>query len=307
MRPMGQPWKPERVVDAELARALLEEAFADLGSVRVEPFGVGWDNTSYLVNDELVFRFPRREIAVGLLEQEIRILPELAPHLPLPVPVPTHVGEPTERFPWPFAGYRLIRGRTADTARLDTPARERAAGPLGAFLAALHGQSAVGLREHGVVHDELDRLDLRKRIPRVEERLGEAVEAGLLDDLEPWRAILDEAPRDWIPGRATLVHGDLYARHVLVDDGGAPCGVIDWGDLHLGDPATDLSLAAGFLPPEARGAFREAYGPIDPDTWRMARFRALFSAAAVVAYGHDTGDRAMLVEGLVNLDHLREA
>ena len=45
--------------------------------------GAGWDNTAYLVNGEWVFRFPRRTIAVPLLEAEGRVLPKLAPRLPL--------------------------------------------------------------------------------------------------------------------------------------------------------------------------------------------------------------------------------
>ena len=51
-----------------------------------------------------------------------------------------------------------------------------------------------------------------------------------------------------VPSRAdfapVFVHGDLYSRHLLVDDAGRPCGVIDWGDCHVGDPAVDLMADA---------------------------------------------------------------
>ena len=144
-------------------------------------------------------------------------------------------------------------------------------------------------------------------MPLVEERLVDCARLGLIESAEPWAAIVANAPRDWIPGRGTLVHGDLYARHVLVDDEDAPCGVIDWGDVHLGEPAVDLGLAASFLPPGAHDAFREAYGPIDDATWRMARFRALLSAVSVLVYGHDTGDADVLHEGRKALEHLRGA
>jgi aminoglycoside phosphotransferase (APT) family kinase protein len=101
------------------------------------------------------------------------------------------------------------------------------------------------------------------------------------------------------PARAAaLVHGDLHARHLLIDDGGGLCGVIDRGDVHLGDPATDLAVTHAFLPPPARAAFLAAYGPVDEGTRALARFRAVSHSALVVLYAHDAGDEHLLAEGL---------
>ena len=302
---MNQPWTEERSVPAELARELIGQQFPELAQARVEPFGAGWDNTAYRVGGEWVFRFPRRRIAVELIETECRVLPLLGPHLPLAVPLPERVGRPSERYPWPFAGYRMLPGETACRARLDAGQRAAAAEPLGRFLAALHGAPADELRTAGAPADTLGRLDLAKRIPQVEERLDELAGAGAIESPGPWRWIVDEAPADWTPGDATPVHGDFYGRHLLVDARRQPCGVIDWGDVHLGDPAVDLSIAHGFLPPAARAAFRAAYGPIDEPTWRMARFRALHSAVVISVYGHAVADEALAREGRAALTHLR--
>src|SRR6478672_13777044 len=113
-----EPWMPERVVDADLARVLIDAQFPELAGKALEPFGVGFDNTAYLVGGEWVFRFPRREVAVPLLNHELAILPELAPVLPLPVPLPEKIGEPGKAFSWPFAGYRVLKGRSATHAVL---------------------------------------------------------------------------------------------------------------------------------------------------------------------------------------------
>src|SRR5690606_21678230 len=93
------------------------------------------------------------------------------------------------------------------------------------------------------------------------------------------------------------VHGDLYARHVMVDGHGALAGIIDWGDVHQGDPALDLSIAASFLPPAARPRFAAAYGAIDDATWARARFRALHSGVALLWYGAGVGGGGMGAEG----------
>src|SRR4051812_43320540 len=57
---MSPTWTAEHVVSAELARDLIERQLPELTPVRLHPFGVGWDNTSYLANETWVFRFPRR-------------------------------------------------------------------------------------------------------------------------------------------------------------------------------------------------------------------------------------------------------
>src|SRR5271166_1777638 len=100
---MPQPWVAECAVPADLARSLIEAQFPTLLPVSVQPCGEGWDNTAYLVNGAHIFRFPRRRIAVPLLEIETRVLPAIAARLPLPVPRPAFAGQPTERYPWPFA------------------------------------------------------------------------------------------------------------------------------------------------------------------------------------------------------------
>jgi len=296
---MERPWLAEHEVSAELARELLAERFPALQVDSLELLGVGWDNTAWLVGGELVVRFPRRPIAVPLIETEARLLPWLASRLPLPVPVPELVAAARpadERYPWPFAGYRRLAGSPAADLDLDGSARLRAAVPLARFLAALHAAPVEEARALGAPGDELGRLDLAKRLPLVEERLALAVRRGLLASAAPFEPVLAATPRERAPGGPCVVHGDLYARHVLVDREGTPTGVIDWGDVHLGDPALDLSLAHSFLPPAAHEAFRAAYGPIDEPTWRMARFRALHYAAILLVYGADTEDAALVRE-----------
>ena len=88
-QPDGAPrlqWEAEQPVSASLAARLIASQFPRLRGAPVEPLATGWDNTVYLVDDEWVFRFPRREIALPGIQREIAVLPLLAPRLPLPVP-----------------------------------------------------------------------------------------------------------------------------------------------------------------------------------------------------------------------------
>lgn len=70
-------------------------------------------------------------------------------------------------------------------------------------------------------------------------------------------------------GPAVWLHGDLHPANVVVRDG-ALVGLIDFGEMCGGDPATDLS-AAWLLPDGAAGRFFDAYGDVDGATIARAR------------------------------------
>jgi aminoglycoside phosphotransferase (APT) family kinase protein len=298
---MAEVWRPEQVVSASLARSLVESQFADLRGLAIEPFGVGWDNTAYLVDGRFVFRFPRRTVAVELIETEARVLPRISGALPLPVPVPRWLGRPDQGYPWPFAGYELLPGIVASDANLGPAQRLRAAPVLGRFLAVLHAMGPAGLEAPG---DTLGRADMGRRLEMTRERIDALVARGLVAGPMPLLRLLERSPTRPPEAEPRLCHGDLYVRHLLVTGDGQLCGVIDWGDVHVGQPAVDLAIAHSFLPPAARPAFLEAYGPVDAGVWAFARLRALFHAVILMLYAHDQNDAPLLREARILLENV---
>jgi aminoglycoside phosphotransferase (APT) family kinase protein len=296
-------WLPDIEMSPGLALELVREQFPGRGRT-IEPFGSGWDNTAYLVDGDLVFRFPRREFAVPFLAREAAVLPKLAPHLPLPIPVPRWVGVPSPRFPWPFAGYRLIPGRTLDAAMLSSAERRVAAPILAAFLGTLHSIPLDGL---GLPPDELARTDFVRRGPLMFERLAALETARIIPDRRPWLRMFEGCGVSEPPPHPVPVHGDLYERHVLVDAANRVSGVIDWGDVHAGDPALDLSLLYRFFPADERDDFLRVYGPIDARTARMARLRAAFHASTLAFFAHSTDDELLLRASLAGMRNVLEA
>lgn len=301
---MADPWAADVAIDAALAGRLVAEQFPALREAPLRPFGEGWDNAAFLVDERYVFRFPRRAVVAHLIEREVALLPRIASSLPCALPAPAFVGAPTGRYPYTFAGYPLLRGTTLDRSGASEADRTALAPALGAALRALHDVDTGPLQD-ALPPDEIGRLDHAKRLPLARERLTDLRERGLVDDPQPLLAELerigplDDARSD------TLVHGDLYARHVVVEDGGL-VGFIDWGDVHRGDPALDLAIAFLVLPPAAHAAFRAAYGPIDARTWERARYRAIYHAALFAAYGVKIGDTAASAAGIAALAALRD-
>jgi aminoglycoside phosphotransferase (APT) family kinase protein len=113
--------------------------------------------------------------------------------------------------------------------------------------------------------------------------------------------MLAEAEQLAASSSETLLHGDLHARHVLVDRG-TVSAVIDWGDTCRGDPSIDLQVAWSLLPHDKRSAFFAQYGPIDVETRLRARVLAVSLSTMLVLYARDQGRRALELECLAALE-----
>ena len=298
------PWTAEFRIDLDLATDLIGRQFPELLPLKIKPKGEGWDNVVLLVNDEYLFRFPRRQIAVGLLENEARILPKIRSRLPLSIPELIYQGEPESQFPWPFLGYRFLKGETACKAHLSEDERRKLAPVLGNFLSHLHRISEGEATALGAIPDQLGRLDTKIRIPQALDTLNKLKEFEIFSDLDPLYSIVDQSKNLAETGRKCLLHGDLYVRHLLIDSDRSLTGIIDWGDVHFGDPAPDLSVVFTVLPPHAHELFFESYGTISDETWSLARFRGLISTFMTTMYAHSIGDEDLLREGKLSLTYL---
>jgi aminoglycoside phosphotransferase (APT) family kinase protein len=281
--PAVPEWSAEVVVDAALARRLIGGQFPDFAGAPLALLSEGWDNTVWRSGD-WVFRFPRREIVVPGLQRELAVLPGL--RLPLPVPRPELIGEPARAFPFPWFGARFLPGR--EPLGLTDAERDGLGRPFAEFLRALHAQPADGLPV-----DPIGRGEMAKRVPLTRERLHDL---GLPVPEDVLAAALELPPA----APAGLTHGDLHLRHLLVDEGGRPSGVIDWIDVACGDVGIDLPLYWCLLTPAAREDFRAAY-PVTDEQLLRGRVLALFLCAILALYARAEGFPALEAEALAGI------
>lgn len=258
----------------------------------------GWDNTIVLVDETWVFRFPRREIALPGIDREIALLPRLAPLLSLPIPVPEHVGVYGDP-PWRFWGARHLPGTELKVAGRTDEIGVAVGRSLGRFVAELHALPA----DSSLPVDPFGRADAVSRAGRARDVMAElrATRLDGLDDPAVEEVLAAGEAAGPPPTETVLSHGDLYSRHVLVDENGATTAVIDWGDLCMAPRSVDLSVAYSALTGPARDAFFAEYGPIDADTELRARVMATFSAASVAAYARELDDRILLASAMTGL------
>jgi aminoglycoside phosphotransferase (APT) family kinase protein len=285
---MAPIWSAEYVVTEAQARQLIETQFPELAPVIVRPLGEGFDNTVYQVNDHYVFRFPRREVAVDLLKTENQLLPRLVHRLPLAIPEPLFVGQSDSNYPWPFTGYRLVPGESIGF--LSESQRLLSISALAQTLRNLHDTPVQMARECGVPDDQLNRLDIALRKPKLLANVERVVELGLCDVPEMLRDYAESLSCFPYENKEALVHGDLHVRNLLVDAQGCVSGIIDWGDTHIGHPAVDLSIVYSFFPPSGRKRFFEYYGEVDVATQKLARFKAVYTSVLLLLYAHDRKD-----------------
>jgi aminoglycoside phosphotransferase (APT) family kinase protein len=272
------------LIDEALVRGLLAAQFPQWAELPLAPVpSPGMDNATFRLGGAMSVRLPRFPRWARQVEREHEWLPRLAPHLPLPVPVPLAKGEPGEGYPFAWSVYRWIDGTPGTADGFADPVQT--AEDLAQFVRALQKADPSGgpgpewsNAFRGVpLGDDRDSIASEARVlPKI----AELEQSGILSGHLPagaltavWQAALDAPGWDREP---LWLHGDLAPANLLTHDGRLSA-VIDFGTLAVGDPAVDLLPAWLLLPHAGRQAFREVLD-VDEATWARGRGWALASA-----------------------------
>jgi len=228
---------PELELSHDLARSLLKDQAPAHVDKPLQVLSRGWDNTSYLLGDDLIVRLPHRAVAADLIRHEQRWLPTLAPHLELPIPVPVCSGHPGHDYPWHWSIVPFYPGEEAATATLRDPVAT--AIKFGEFLAQLNRSAPQDSPPNPYRGCPLaDRADsFHERLRQLDDHYDHAAILAVFQDA---LATQPATHRSWL-------HGDLHTRNMVVHNGDLSA-VIDWGDMCAGDRATDLAGAYMFVP-----------------------------------------------------------
>ncbi|SCZ05842.1 Predicted kinase, aminoglycoside phosphotransferase (APT) family [Paenibacillus polysaccharolyticus] len=292
-------WDAEWEVNEEQAQTLIGRQFPQLSSKQVKRLGWGWDNTVFLIGDEYVFRFPRRTFAVGPIRMEGKLLPKLDAYLTIPYPKPLFYGEASDEYPAPFLGYAHVPGDFP--IGLAEERRALSAETLAKFLRRLHEFPVQAALECGVQQDHRNLTDIASRKVKMEGFLSKVVEHLSPEEFGAIEAYIGSLPQDRVEAVNKVLHGDLHFKNMLVNESGIVSGIIDWGDLSVGHPACDLSIAYSFLPPYARGVFFETYGGADEETKLLARLIAVYIPILILMQAIDDGNETIAAEAKSNI------
>lgn len=288
-------------IDGARAGALIAERFPDLAALPVTPLGAGTGHAAFDAGGRAVVRFGIDGESAEALLREARLTAMLAPLLDLSVPEFRWLAPPAPGDTPAMGGYPRLPGEPA--IAWDGALSTRACGPpVGAALRVLHALDPAPFARIGVPEDlEPDLSDWR------DDALDDLDAVGVLGALSPQEgADLERILVRPLTAavRPRLLHGDLAAEHVLLDDGGIPVALIDWSDACLGDPARDLAglLHWGGAPLLAAAA--TAYGPLSTAVVERAGWYAACRAVADIRFGAERGLPVYVAAGRAALAHL---
>jgi aminoglycoside phosphotransferase (APT) family kinase protein len=300
--PAGEMHADDVDIDARLVGRLVSTQFPQWADLPIKPVEVdGWDNRTFHLGEHMTVRLPSAAAYSLQVEKEHRWLPELAPLLPLPIPVPLAKGAPADGYPWQWSVYRWLEGESATAERIADLRQFVTA--LAEFLVALQRIDPVGGPLPGqhnffrggplTVYD----AETRQAIAALEGRIDSDAASAV------WEAALKATWR----GSPVWFHGDVAAGNLLVK-GGRLSAVIDFGTSGVGDPSCDLAIAWTLFGGKSRDAFRVALG-LDDATWARGRGWTLWKGLITLAEHIDTNPleagraRGVIDEVLADQEH----
>lgn len=260
-------------ISPDLAHKLIAEQFpefVDLPIISVEK--QGHDNRTYRLGNDMLIRMPTAESYALKVPKEQALLPQLAPHLTISIPVPIKMGAASQDYPYPFSIYKWLEGASINLLDVDDNCLEKLAFDLARFLKELQsidsvagptpGQHNWWRGDHVSVYDKGAREQIAK--------LSNVIDADKAIQL--WRKACKtqwNRPPVWI-------HGDIAIGNILLKEGKLSA-IIDFGGMGLGDPACDLVIAWTFFKGNARNIFIQEM-VLDEDTWLRTKAWALWKA-----------------------------
>lgn len=285
-------------MDAKTMIAALKRLYPEFYNSRFEVNQQGWANLVLVADKRWIFRVARNLEAEKRLEYEKAILPKLKERVELKVPDFQYAGIVEGRA---YVGYRLIPGLFFSKEQLNACAEEtrlRAAKDIAAFLSGLH---ALNPAEAG-----LEGFD--EMIPDP----WQALEIECMKQMPLW---LSKEEMDWIrklfadfdkmrkmrKGPNVLIHADFTDDHILFDIAEKRiAGIIDFGDLRMGDPALDFAGIALTYGDEFLSEVISFYtGEVDGGIWdRIHCFYAQQVPLHGLLYGIETKNQHLIDDAI---------
>lgn len=259
---------------------------------RLFPKKISQFNDVLVVNESLIFRFPRLANDAKILRKEVQLLNAIRDYVTLPIPDPIYNQLDKEPV---FMGYPMLPGKPLRQSVIDSlgdDVRQQLAQQLAQFALELHSLP-------------IDQLDIT--LPNAHnvsywQRMYKAFREELFPHMRldacqqvilSFEAFLSQPPQ-FTP---VLCHGDLGTGNILYDpEQQAISGVIDFGSSALGDPAFDIaslsSCGEAFMT-----HFRQFYPNIEALESRARFYKSTFALQQAL-WARRGGDQAAFEDGI---------
>ena len=288
----------------ETYRDIIAACFPELHPVTCEYVAQGWDSVAAAVDGQLIFRFPKHPHVEPQYRMEDLLLPALAGHVALPLPQFAYVWDGRPPYRHVFVGYRMLAGRQLRADALASLDQEGIAAQLGRFLTDLHSFPVEQAARCGVPGGDAApwRASYRALYAEIQAGIFPLIDEAVRQRLAArWETYLERAAN--FQFKAVLAHRDLSGDHILVDlASGTISGIIDWGDVEIGDPAIDFTgLLDDYGADFARLALAHYGGSVDATFWDRVDFYRFAMPIHEALFGLRTGQPRHVQQGLANI------
>ena len=195
----------------------------------------GWDHVVIILDEKLIFRFPKEKEYKEEFKNEIQLLKFLKTRVKAGIPAYTFVSKNKS-----LAGYEMLNGRELKSShykRLTAEEKEKFAKQMADFLTDLHStpNSAISKFNISVDNPSKDYKELANNTKKfLFPRLNKKEVLAIQNYLGELKIALDQ-----INYSNVLTHNDLSWEHILWDKN--KVNIIDLSDRSFGDPASDFT------------------------------------------------------------------
>lgn len=200
----------------------------------------GWSNYVVIVDNQYIFRFPKNEQSLKMLNIERRILPYFKEKTTAPIPNFEFVSD--EESAVSFVGYELIKGKELSVEilkGLDESDYQYVVKEIGQFLKSLHSLDVESQSISPLLLENRHKGWMKFKEVFLSQSEGYLTQR----DINWINELFAEFYRNYsvLENGLKVIHGDFTDDHILIDQGKMVLGFIDFGDISLGDPAFDFA------------------------------------------------------------------
>lgn len=287
------------VTDLELGKKIILDRYPNFNNLNFTSNNYGWDNFVIKIDDEFIFRFPKRESAFRTIEMEEEVLTELNKKLPDNIRVPEYIYKNLETD-YPFVGYKMIKGQFLSEELYDSMTNQEKDDFVKNMITFINVLHSLDINNFNL--DEVNGLsNYKERYSEFKEKCFNSFD----DDLKEKTNNLfnnyfnDEKMQLF---RKTIIHGDLSTDHIIVTDNGI--GIIDFGDTRIFDYTYDFQWLYLLDKDELDKALKQYEYKIDDYFYKRIHFYTSIIPYYGVVYALETNNQELLEKEINKLKEL---
>lgn len=284
------------VTDLELGKKIILDRYPEFTNHNFKSDNYGWDNFVIKIDDEFIFRFPKRESSFRTIEMEDDVLKELNKRLPNNIKVPRYIYKNLETD-YPFVGYKMIKGQFLSEELFESMTNEEKDDFIKNMMTFINILHSLDINNFN--------LDVVNGLSNYKERYSEFMDKCFNSFDEDLKEITNNLFNNYFNDekmqsyRKTVIHGDLSTDHIIITCDGI--GIIDFGDTRIFDYTYDFQWLYLLDKEKLDKALKQYVYDIDDYFYKRIHFYTSIIPYYGVVYALETNNQELLKKEINSL------